>query len=63
LASPGSAKNALASARTRAQVVRHAVAGDQEEAHALQRGVDLGGDGRATRLVSTEPGGQVDHGH
>jgi hypothetical protein len=47
----------------RAQVVRHAVPADQEEAHALQRGVDLRGHGRAGRLVAAGPGGQVDHGN
>jgi hypothetical protein len=46
-----------------AQVVRHVMTADQEEAHALQRGVDLGRDGRAGRPVPAEPGRQVYHGH
>src|SRR5271166_5905778 len=46
-----------------AQVVRHAMTADQEEAHALEDGIDLSGDARAGRLVSAEPGIQVDHGN
>ena len=36
---------------------------DQEEAHAPEGGIDLGGDGRAGRLVSAEPRTQVDYGN
>jgi hypothetical protein len=48
-------------AHPRPQVVRHAVAADQEETHALKRRVHFGGDGRASRLVAAEPRPQVDH--
>jgi hypothetical protein len=36
--------------------------GEQEEAHALQRRVHLGGHGRAGILVSAEPGNKIDNG-
>jgi hypothetical protein len=37
------------------------MAGDKEEAHALQRRVNLGGDGSAGLLVTAEPRREVDH--
>ncbi len=47
----------------RAQVVGHAMTADQEEAHALERGVDLCGDGRAAASSPPNQGVQVDHGN
>jgi hypothetical protein len=39
------------------------VTADQEETHAPEGGIDLGGDGRAGRLISAEPGREVDQGN
>src|SRR5215469_18824658 len=58
-ARPSAAAHSMSSSSASPQVLRCAVAADQEEAHALQRGVHLGGDGHAGRLVSAEPGPQV----
>jgi hypothetical protein len=46
---------------SRAQPFRHPMPADQEEPHAAQRGVDLGGDPGPLRVAAAEPRPQVDH--